>query len=102
MGSRFLVTDDLNVRISLLWLLFTIWRYFGRIYRHAKSTRQPRMQNISSCMLKMFRGQAFQAEHAGKPLVVANGGACGVHVANVARVLRACMMHACCSACTLH
>ena len=118
--SRFLVTDDLNVRFSLLWLLFTlwkrhptkptpkigvtltIWRYFVRIYRHAKSTRQPRMQNISSCMLKMFRGQAFQAEHAGKPLVVANGGACGVHVANVARVLRACMMPACCSACTLH
>merc|ERR1711881_348860 len=24
--SRFLVTDDLNVRFSLLWLLFTLWK----------------------------------------------------------------------------
>lgn len=84
--SRFLVTDNLTARFGLIWLLFTlwkkypsspapkisvtltIWRFFVRIYRHAKSVRQPRMRDISSCMLKMFRAQAFQPEHCERPL----------------------------------
>lgn len=88
--SRFLVSDNLTVRFGLIWLLFTlwkkhpsnpppkisvtltIWRFFVRIYRQAKSIRQPRMRDISSCMLKMFRGQAFQPEHGGKPVLAAS------------------------------